>query len=353
MRKRLFAPTAALALAVSLAGGRATARPDAPPVADKTHVVSPGNTLQSIARRYKISVEALREANDLPVGAKIRLGQRLVVPPPEAAGGGGARTSDLAPHERASGKHGRDEIEGGTGRDRRGDPPDHAARHANDGPGAAQFARVPKHPGVARLSRGGAPASVRLVDRRGHVVPAAIEAMGKLLRAPSGARHAIDPRLVALVALVSDHFGGREIRVVSGFRPFSPSQFTAHSNHNLGRAMDFVIEGVPNEVVRDYCRTLRNVGVGYYPNSSFVHMDVRGSRAYWVDYAKAGERPKYDRPDAPAEADEGAGEVGRDDAEPPSTPNEAPAASPPEAAPGTPVPAGGSQDTHYDDTANN
>jgi hypothetical protein len=34
------------------------------------------------------------------------------------------------------------------------------------------------------------------------------------------------------------------------------------------------------------------VGVGYYPNSSFVHLDVRETNTYWVDYAGPGEAPR-------------------------------------------------------------
>jgi hypothetical protein len=49
---------------------------------------------------------------------------------------------------------------------------------------------------------------------------------------------------------------------------------------------------VPNEVVRDYVRTFNRVGVGYYPNSSFVHLDVREYAAYWVDYSRPGEAPR-------------------------------------------------------------
>jgi len=32
--------------------------------------------------------------------------------------------------------------------------------------------------------------------------------------------------------------------------------------------------------------------VGYYPNSSFVHLDVRDTNSYWVDYAGPGEAPR-------------------------------------------------------------
>jgi hypothetical protein len=50
---------------------------------------------------------------------------------------------------------------------------------------------------------------------------------------------------------------------------------------------------VPNEVLRDHCRTYKNVGVGYYPNSLFVHFDTRAKSTFWVDLSKPGEAPKY------------------------------------------------------------
>src|SRR5262245_2752790 len=109
--------------------------------------------------------------------------------------------------------------------------------------------------------------------------------------------------------MVSDHFGGRPIHVVSGFRPYSPKQYTPHSNHNHGKAIDFMVEGVPNTVVRDYCRQFQNSGVGFYPNSTFVHLDVRTAKAFWIDYSKPGEAPRYDSPAAKRDADETAAEV--------------------------------------------
>jgi len=45
--------------------------------------------------------------------------------------------------------------------------------------------------------------------------------------------------------------------------------------------------------VRDFCRTLGTVGVGYYPNSSFVHLDVRDVPTYWIDYSGPGQAPRY------------------------------------------------------------
>ncbi|HEY0711832.1 MAG TPA: hypothetical protein VGF45_04105, partial [Polyangia bacterium] len=35
-------------------------------------------------------------------------------------------------------------------------------------------------------------------------------------------------------------------------------------------------------------------GVGYYPNSSFVHLDIRrGASAFWIDYSGPGENAIY------------------------------------------------------------
>src|SRR5262249_20154158 len=116
-------------------------------------------------------------------------------------------------------------------------------------------------------------------------------------------------RLATLIGMVSDHFGGRTIHVVSGYRPYTPAQYTRHSNHNVGRAMDFSVEGVPNTVVRDFCRTFRNAGVGYYPNSTFVHLDARSGKVFWIDYSRPGEAPHYDSPSASANADEAAKDV--------------------------------------------
>ena len=104
----------------------------------------------------------------------------------------------------------------------------------------------------------------------------------------------IHGRLIRLLSRVSDHFGGRPIHVISGFRPQGEKQQALRSKHNLGRAVDFHIPGVPNEAIRDFCRTLSNVGVGYYPRSTFVHLDMRGRPAYWIDYSGPGEPPRYE-----------------------------------------------------------
>ena len=68
------------------------------------------------------------------------------------------------------------------------------------------------------------------------------------------------------------------------------------SFHQSARALDFHIEGVSNEALVAFCRTLPDTGCGYYPNSSFVHMDVRAPRTghvYWIDRLGPGEPARY------------------------------------------------------------
>ncbi len=129
----------------------------------------------------------------------------------------------------------------------------------------------------------------RVLTRKGNIIPSAHEAISKMLGA-TGARPAVPDRLIYLLVRASDEFGGRPLRVVSGYRTTS---YAPDSRHRQSAAVDFSIIGVRNAALRDYLLTLEQVGVGYYPNSSFVHLDVRIEKTFWIDYAGAGEPPRY------------------------------------------------------------
>ncbi|HTM44999.1 MAG TPA: DUF882 domain-containing protein [Polyangiaceae bacterium] len=106
----------------------------------------------------------------------------------------------------------------------------------------------------------------------------------------TGKQMDVPDRLIRLLVSVSNKFGGRSIRIVGGYREHS---FARASRHTLGHAVDFSVDGVTNVALRDYLLTFPSLGVGFYPNSSFVHADVRQTRAYWVDQARPGEPPNY------------------------------------------------------------
>ncbi|MEO7327868.1 MAG: DUF882 domain-containing protein, partial [Minicystis sp.] len=271
-----------------------------------THVVGKGQTLGKIAKRYHLSVEVLREVNNLKPGQRIHPGLGLTIPEK------GKEAEALKKAEKArkgAADLGKGKREPGKGtKAKKGD--DKAKKDEGDDKGDGGFARAPRRPGFVRVTRGSERLDLQLLTRRGKLAPAGLTGLSKMLRfAPTGDKTPIDPRLASMIALVSDHFGGRPLKVVSGYRPYSPAQYTPHSNHNLGRAMDFTIEGVPNTVLRDFCRTFRNAGVGYYPNSSFVHLDTRAGKIFWVDYSHPGEAPHYDSLSAVGNADESAAEV--------------------------------------------
>ena len=118
-------------------------------------------------------------------------------------------------------------------------------------------------------------------------------------------------RLIEILARISDHFGGRQISIVSGYRA-AGGNTRESSRHTRGHALDIRVRGVPNNVLRDYVRqTFNEVGVGYYPRSTFVHVDVRDRSTYWVDWSRPGQAPQYQRRGQAAPADASAAEIRR------------------------------------------
>jgi uncharacterized protein YcbK (DUF882 family) len=175
-----------------------------------------------------------------------------------------------------------------------------------------------KSPAMIHLTHVATHESFDLVpDRSGQVPRKEMRALRHFLRCHhSGREHAIDPRLARLLYATAHHFGDRPVSVIAGYRAprVAREKGNPRSHHKEGRACDFRIEGVANETVRDYLRgAYHGVGVGYYPNAGFVHLDVgRKKNGYWVDYSGPGERARYappdetPRPDAatPASADD-------------------------------------------------
>jgi uncharacterized protein YcbK (DUF882 family) len=229
--------------------------------------VAAGQTLSDIATSYGTTLSRLKAANDLEDADALRVGQRILVP--------GAR--EVATVRRA----------------RREEPLSNPITFLRVGTDEER--------------------TVRLFDGRGRVRSSARDDVDFLMRhTGSGSQRRIHVDLLRMLQRVADHWPGKRILIYSGYRPFRRSQFTARSKHNVGRAIDFRVEGVGNGELRDYCRTFSRAGVGYYPNSSFVHLDTRDDRGYWVDYSGPGEAPRYGRERREAEGDDDADEATAD-----------------------------------------
>lgn len=224
------------------------------------HVVVKGQTLGGIAQRYGVSIEAVCRASGIERRSVLKIGQRLVVP---------AMTDPEGSHARSLRIAGRLDSPAGSR-------------------SWQKYAKAPWRRGYVTI-QGHTQSWKGYVFGPGQkILPKARQEIFRVLGVRAGGPR-IDDQLIRLLAQVSDQFGGRPLRIVSGYRETS---YVHDSKHKVGRALDFSIPGVPNEALRDYCRGLGSVGVGYYPNSTFVHLDVRPAPAYWVDYAGPGEPPR-------------------------------------------------------------
>ncbi len=110
-----------------------------------------------------------------------------------------------------------------------------------------------------------------------------------VMRDSSGNEHPIDPRLLDMVYRLQVRFHAHEVRIISGYRT---PRGGATSNHGKGRAMDLVVPGASDEEVARFAREEGFAGVGVYPVSGFVHIDVREHSYFWVDASGPGKRSR-------------------------------------------------------------
>lgn len=95
----------------------------------------------------------------------------------------------------------------------------------------------------------------------------------------------IEPRLLTILSHVYDHYGA-PLELISGFR----NQRKTTSYHYKASASDIRVPGVSAKQLSGFVETLDagGMGVGYYPRSQFVHVDVRPPPSYrWIDYSSA------------------------------------------------------------------
>jgi hypothetical protein len=98
----------------------------------------------------------------------------------------------------------------------------------------------------------------------------------------------MDARLFQTVLKAAQKFRARYVEIVSGFR--APKyqlilrkkghEVARDSQHPLGQAVDFRIPSVQTTQLLRFVKSLHLGGVGYYPESKFVHADV-GRVRFW------------------------------------------------------------------------
>jgi uncharacterized protein YcbK (DUF882 family) len=124
----------------------------------------------------------------------------------------------------------------------------------------------------------------------GAYVPDAMQALNKLLRDfRTGDVHAIDPGLYDILDALSAKVGNRgPYQVISGYRSPKTNAMlharsegvAAHSLHMDGMAMDIRLDGVALNHLHTAALSLKKGGVGFYPVSNFVHVDVGRVRTW-------------------------------------------------------------------------
>ncbi len=101
--------------------------------------------------------------------------------------------------------------------------------------------------------------------------------------------HAIAAPCLRVVRAMATMYSARRVEFISGYRS---SKFNEHlrkkgrhvaqrSQHVLGNAVDFRLVGVPVQDVLRHLRGTHNGGVGFYPQSGFIHVDA-GPRRRWA-----------------------------------------------------------------------
>jgi len=124
----------------------------------------------------------------------------------------------------------------------------------------------------------------------GQFIPDALKDINKVLRDHRNNQIAdMDTQLLLLLDEVNGKLGNdRELHIISGYRsPESNAKLHANSNgvakrsmHMDGKAIDIRLPGKDLKMLHKAAMSLKGGGVGYYPDSQFVHMDT-GRVRYW------------------------------------------------------------------------
>jgi uncharacterized protein YcbK (DUF882 family) len=160
-------------------------------------------------------------------------------------------------------------------------------------PGVARAVPAPAE-GVRRLSLHNLHTDERfdaVYFEGGAYVPGALDAIDLVLRDHrTGETCRMAPGVLDLLHAVTERVrSAGPVHIVSGFRSVStnallhandPAHVAEGSLHLTGQAIDLCFEDRPLRRVRDAALALGAGGVGYYPRTGFVHIDIGRPRVW-------------------------------------------------------------------------
>lgn len=158
-------------------------------------------------------------------------------------------------------------------------------------PAVARAAVAAPHERVLRLYNTHTGESIKSVFwAEGDFIPEAMADINKLLRDHrNNAIATMDPQLLLLLDRVSSRFGGTDVlHVISGYRSPETNAMlhentggvAKHSMHIEGKAIDVRMPGRDLAALHKAALKANGGGVGYYPDSQFVHIDT-GRPRHW------------------------------------------------------------------------
>ena len=126
--------------------------------------------------------------------------------------------------------------------------------------------------------------------QNGSYVPDALAAAQHALRDwRNGEEHFMDPKLFDVLRQISFKLeSDKPFQIISGYRsPQTNAMLHArsegvasHSQHMLGKASDVRVDGIELANLHKAALSLQAGGVGFYPVSNFVHVDVARVRSW-------------------------------------------------------------------------
>ena len=126
-------------------------------------------------------------------------------------------------------------------------------------------------------------------EKGGYVPDAMAEAQRVLRDWRNGEEHFMDPKLFDVLHGIAQKLETTQpFQIISGYRSPQTNAMmhersagvASHSQHMLGKASDIRVDGVDLTHLHKAALSLQAGGVGFYPVSNFVHVDVARVRTW-------------------------------------------------------------------------